>query len=361
MTTYSLLGQTKVGETQFIDLIPRNQSNVFYYYVAAVSRWGIAGTPSAPAKVKTLPSLPPSLPAILSASPTETETVVAGIQPNMTPEDVVEYRLYRMPFAASTTQISGNGASGTLRGGKVTGLGAAKAADTQVSRTAGTRSLLAKGTGIAGGAKFGILQSESPAVLLSAYQGLVTSAIAKKTALPGLPAELQVFFDFTHYLQVGSTTAVPSNTAPVYVNDTTAVPGVEYIYRVVAVDSAGLLSEPSTLMDAMAIKLWCDPPTPSGQAAYLASTNTVFFAVAPPASGCQVFVVERSIGGLPGWGVRWLHPPPTEQSGHPSHRSTSSRRPPAGHPSLSQECAPITLIHPVADQRVLTARSGMSS
>ena len=142
---------------------------------------------------------------------------------------------------------------------------------------------------------FGILQSESPAVLLSAYQGLVTSAIAKKTALPGLPAELQVFFDFTHYLQVGSATAVPSNTAPVYVNDTTAVPGVEYVYRVVAVDSAGLLSEPSTLMDAMAIKLWCDPPTLSGQAAYLALTNTVSFALAPPASGCQVFVVERSI------------------------------------------------------------------
>ncbi|MHB8635335.1 MAG: hypothetical protein ACYC96_02565 [Fimbriimonadaceae bacterium] len=295
LAAYSLLGQTKPGESQFIDLIPRSQANVFYYYIVPVNRWGMVGASSAPAKVKTLPSLPPSVPAMMSASPTESQTVSVGVEPNVTPEDVVEYRLYRMAFPMVATRVAVGASSGTLVAGRLLGLGKVQAGATQVSKTFGSRVLMAKGVGIAGGAKFGILQTESPAVSLSAYQGLVATSVRRKLPRPALPVELLPVFILSNYQQVASAKVDPANTSPVAVEDKTAVPGVEYVYRIVAVDSAGLLSEPSTVMDAMAIKLWCDPPTISGQATYAAATNTVSMTLAPPLSGCQAFVIERAI------------------------------------------------------------------
>ena len=295
LAAYSLLGQTAPGATTFIDLIPRSQTNMFYYYVVPVSRWGTVGTATAPVKVKTLPSLPPSVPVFVSASPTETETLAAAVQPNLTTEDVVEYRLYRMPFPSAPMSIRSGVASAVLSVGKVSGLAKSKSATTQVSRTVGTRPLIATGNGIAGGAKFGILQTESAAVSLSAYQGKLAASVFNKTAAPTISAELQALFPLSNYTQVASSKVDPSNTATVTVTDTTAVPGVEYVYRIVAVDSAGLVSDPSTVIDAMALKLWCDPPALSGQAAYAAATNTVTFSLVPPATGCQAFVVERAI------------------------------------------------------------------
>ncbi|HLK16558.1 MAG TPA: hypothetical protein VKT78_17260, partial [Fimbriimonadaceae bacterium] len=294
LAAYALLGQTAPGATQFIDLIPRSQSNTFYYYVVPVNRWGMTGTPSSPAKVKTLPSLPPSVPVLMAVSPTETQSLSATVQPNIVPEDVVEYRLYRMPFPVNALITAPNGRA-VLTGGRLTGNTNAKSSSIMVSKTFGNRVLVAKGAGLAGGAKFGILQTQSPAASLGQYQSLVKASLINKSTTPAMPLELQALFPLANYTQVGSTKANPTSTDPVAIADPGAAPGVEYVYRVVAVDSAGLTSEPSTVMDAMALKLWCDPPTQSGQASYSAATNTVSFALAPPATGCAAFVIERAI------------------------------------------------------------------
>lgn len=294
LSAYTLLGTTKPGETQFIDLVTRSQSNVFYYYVVPVNRWGTPGQPITPTKVKTLPSLPPSVPAFLSAYPNEKGIVAAGVQPNMMPEDVVEYRLFRMTVKTPVNVVAAKGlVSTTLSQGKLGAEILGKASEASATRAIGGRSLVAKGVP-GGGAKFGIYRTESPFSVVAAYQGLSSTAGRSKQPQPPMMSEVNQFLDFSKYTQVATLTADPTNLKPVYILDPSGVAGDEYVYRVVAVDSAGLVSEPSTLLDASPIKTTCDPPK-SVTAVYVPATNSVTFTLGQPLTGCQAFVIERAI------------------------------------------------------------------
>lgn len=76
-------------------------------------------------------------------------------------------------------------------------------------------------------------------------------------------------------------------------NDKTVSPMTEYIYQVVAVDSDGLTSAPSSPLDATPFKVHADPPQWAGAPAYDASKHaiTLTWVRAPDTLG---YFIERS-------------------------------------------------------------------
>ncbi len=117
-TGYVMLGETKAGETTFVDFIPRSYVSTVYYYVVPVSRWGVDGKASPPSAFTVKESLPPTVPVVQSIQPTTANSIQATVQPNLTSVYVVEYGLLGAPLTQiATVSTASNTGSGVHRGG----------------------------------------------------------------------------------------------------------------------------------------------------------------------------------------------------------------------------------------------------
>lgn len=290
------IGSSKPGETSFTDLIPRSFANTYYYYVVPVNRWNAVGTRSGSTKVKIKPSLPPSVPVVLTVLATPTQTVQASIQPNLQLEDVVSYTLYRYGIPKPVVTTDATGGTGSVTGGKfITGAAPKLAGGMKVTALYAGRPLVATGAGAGGSAKFGIVRSNSALGPLASYQALSKQALVSKVAAPVLPDNLKHFFVNSNYTAVATLTANPSSTSTVVLTDSTVQPGYTYAYRIVAVNSVGMVSEYSAIMDAEVMHVYANPATLVGQPSYDSGKNQITFKV--QSAGAQMFVVERALDG----------------------------------------------------------------
>lgn len=295
---YALLGTTNPGETSFVDVIQRSYSATYYYYVMPISRWGVNGPASNPVPVLVKESLPPTPPVVESIAPTSSTAITATIQPNLQVEDVVTYQLLRMaitPTASVTTaDVTGTQGTATLKNAKLLAGTLPKIGHT----TGVTMSLggipLASGAVGNGGARFGIVSHSAAGFAITAYRNSVHAALLGNKTVPTMPTDIAPFFKVASYTVVATASAVPSATAPISLVDTTAVPGEEYMYCVVAVDAAGLSSDPAGFIDAAINRPNADVPVISG-AQFNAAADTVTFNISAGASGAAVFLIEREV------------------------------------------------------------------
>lgn len=295
---YALLGTTKPGENTFVDFVQRSYAATYYYYVVPISRWGVDGPPSQPVPIPVKESLPPTPPVVQSVTPTSPTTITATVQPNLQVEDVVTYQLLRMALTptATVTVADANGTpnTGTIKNARLlSGTLPKIGTTTNVAMSLGGISLANGATGN-GGAKFGIVSHSSAGIAITAFHVATQAALLGKKTPPALPTDLAPFFKISNYTVVGSATASPSSTSPVSIADATAVPGEDYVYCVVAVDGAGLSSDPGGFIDATINRPNADTPTISG-AQFNAAADTVTFNITPPATGAAAFIIEREV------------------------------------------------------------------
>ena len=296
-SAYVKIGHTKPGETTFVDLLPRCFANTYYYYVVPVNRWGLTGPAGSASKIKIKPSLPPSVPALLTVEATQNQTIVATIQPNLQVEDAEKYVLYRLAIPTSVTVTDSAGSQSTVTGGKfVSGTSPKVSAGTKVTASAFGRALLATGADSGGSIKFGIARKSSALSGFAAYQGQVKAALLNKLSIPEIPGILQAVLALTTYQPVGTTAVDPSGTAPVVITDTSAQSGSTYAYYIVAVNGQGMTSDPSAILDAEVMHVFANPPTLTSPPAYDTTKNSISFKVL--SVGAQMFVIERALDGV---------------------------------------------------------------
>jgi len=305
-SAYVKIGQTKPGEYKFVDLIPRTFANTYYYYVVPRNRWGLLGAATPPTRIKVKPSLPPSVPALLTVEATANQTVVATVQPNLQIEEATKYVLYRLSIPTPLSVSDSSGAQATVTGGKFTaGAPPKHATGTRVGGSVLGFPLVATGADTGGSIKYGIARKNSPMSAMAVYQGQVKNALLNHQPVPAAPALLQTLLALNTYQPVATVTVNPASTATVSLTDTTAQPGNTYAYYVVAVNSQNMNSDSSAILDAEVMHVFANTPMLASQPAYDATKRTISFSV--QAAGAQMFVVERSLSGPPVIG-----PPPTQ-------------------------------------------------
>lgn len=97
--------------TSFRDVLPRSMARHYEYQVIAVSRWGIAGVPSAVAPADVPCTLRPSEPNILGAAPDDAtdRAIRVRIAPNDPDESVTAYKVMRDGALAGEAQAAAGG------------------------------------------------------------------------------------------------------------------------------------------------------------------------------------------------------------------------------------------------------------
>lgn len=236
-TDYVLLGST--ATTQWSDPLPPSQRCVYLYKIEPVNRWGVAGTKSAPITVTVAATLPPSTPVLASVKPQTLENVDGALKltfaPNATEERVTEYKILRyavpvtkqVTLAAPRTTVASTGqppASGTIK--------------PRLSSQLGTKQLAPQGPEAQRigfpSARFGVTRTSSALQAISQLK---------------LPQQ-EVLRRLTSYATIGTVT-VPVGTNPASLSylDTTAKPGTEYAYRLLAINDDGIGSPGSNFVD----------------------------------------------------------------------------------------------------------------
>ena len=108
--------------------------------------------------------------------------------------------------------------------------------------------------------------------------------------------------DIASYAKVGMLTPDQNSGSELTFTDTTVEGGKAYLYRLIAVNVAGLNSEPTLPYDGIPLKVSADPPTLDGGATpFNSDTLTVSFRVLRPASGANAYLIDRSSDGGQTW------------------------------------------------------------
>jgi len=236
-TDYVLLGST--ATPQWSDPLPPSQRCVYLYKIEPVNRWGVTGTKSAPITVTVAATLPPSAPLLASVTPQTVESVDGALQltftPNATEERVTAYKVLRftvpvtkqVSLAPPRTTVASNGQPPTV--------GTLKP---RLSSQLGTQQLAPQGPEAQRlgfpSARFGVTRTGSALHTIS-QQKLPQQDLLRR---------------LTTYATIGTVT-VPVGTAPKTLTylDTTAKPGTEYAYRLIAVNDDGIGSPGSAFVD----------------------------------------------------------------------------------------------------------------
>lgn len=259
---YILLGATDFRKNEFIDLTPRSQATTYFYKVVPVNRWGATGAPSAPLSIKVLPSMKPSTPklakVVAALDPANPVRIV--VETNPIEEEVRKYEVYRIevptpPQAPSAVNSAGStgGNAGALR------------------------------------PRISVQRSSSPATTLARAQGALSGVSQAPQSLD------PKFFTLPSYQLIKTVPADDNTPAELEIFDPTAQPERTYVYRVRAVNSANLNSDPSALFDVTVLKLTADAPTLAAQPQFDGVNGLITFSLSPPATGAAGYVVYRAI------------------------------------------------------------------
>lgn len=283
---YLLLGST--ADTTWTDSLPPSHRCVYFYKVEAVNRWGVAGARSAPLTVTAGATLPPSAPNLVSVKPKTVENADGALaltfSANAIEERVVEYRILRKVVPV-TTQVSMVAPSV-----RVASLGQIPPAPSGVSKPRLSQ--------LVGGKQLAPQGPEATRLgFPSARFGVVSSgggfrAIQKQSVGS---AVLASFRNVAEYTEVGKVTApLGASAASLTFTDTTAKPGNEYAYRLVAVNDDTVGSRGSNTIDGRPFVKTLKPT--GGAATWDAATRTVrlSWSAVPGAGG---YFVRRKLGG----------------------------------------------------------------
>ena len=283
---YLLLGST--DQTAWSDPLPPSQHCVYLYKVEAVNRWGVPSPRSAPLTVTAGATLPPSTPSLLSVKPKTVENVDGALaltfSPNPAEERVIEYRVLRMAVPI-TTQVTM-----TAPQVRVASVGDPPAtSQTQkprVSQTVGTKQLAPRGpeaqrVGFPS-ARFGVINSRG------AFRAI------QKQPLGTAAVNLQ---NLTGYQPVGKVSvALGASPASLTYLDTTAKPGTEYAYKLVAVNDDTVGSLGSNVLDG---RPFTKTPKPTGGSATWDRPNRTVKLAWSAVPGAGGYFVTRQLRGGP--------------------------------------------------------------
>lgn len=316
---WMFLGET--GDTHYSDKMPVSQANYYIYKIVAVNRWHVAGTQNAMKEFRVPATMAPGVPVIKSVLADEEGNVDVTVLPCLPDEEATQYQIYRMaeivtaaaPSAQQNTLLrSLNGVGMLVNPGlrrtviqqnipkpQVPG----HTVDTKImnpSVISGNHRLTARGSladiSSLSSRRFGVVQHNSPIASLTSD---LASSIISHTASPAVKALFADVNNIANYKQIGTITVDPSDTNPIPFADTSAVPGTDYVYKVIAMDKDGLHSKPSDFMDGSAIKVSADPPT-NLQTDYDSNKHSITLSWNAPSSGATGYVISRGIGNPTG-------------------------------------------------------------
>ncbi len=308
ISSYVFLGTTNPGETQFLDILPRSYRLNYVYKVVPVSRWNYAGPASGLAVVSVKATMAPSVPVVSAGIATMESNGVAAVgkirvavKTNGPTEGVSSYVVYRKmvtePDAATPSSTAGATTIGTTGLRHITVPTLPKLAKNPKSYivvpTAGTRPLAALSPNGHGGAAMGVVRSDVSTVLLgSAAKSALGQAASQKRTTVMLTPQMIEWLDLSTYTKLNITPTVTPDSATFVDADLAA--GAHYLYRIVAINSDGLASSPSGLVDVTPVKISADPAT-HGTSRYDESSNSITLGWVSPASGAVSYIVERAI------------------------------------------------------------------
>lgn len=311
-----LVGTTHPGETQFVDVLPRTFRTNYAYRIVPVTRWNVTAAATAPVLVSVKATMPPSVPAITDAVATMTSNGVSPMgQVKVNVKALADkeyvganYVLYRRaiaePVAATTSSTAGSTSTITMNGKPtIVPLDPKKLKDPKsyvVAPQIGSRPLAAAGQSKSGGAAMGVAKADVSTVVLGAAArnavGVKSGSFVRPTVK--LTPEMIDWLSLSTYTKL-NVQATLTNGVVTFVDGDLAS-STHYLYRVVAVNSDGLASAASGIVDVTPVKLSADPAT-NGSATFDANASSMVVKWQAPASGAVSFIIERAIdnGGTP--------------------------------------------------------------
>lgn len=296
---YVLLGETKPGEVQFVDLTPLSQSATYYYFVEPVNRWGQLGAPAKAKSIKVLPSALPSTPTILGASTSNesldssaplatTPVIKIKIAANLEEEMVIRYEIYRTEIAAARPAVPAPNTATNSTGVPI--------ASTDL--TAPKRNIQEYGMG-------DLVLIPSAAPLLNTLvklhdrtsQATLSASALSSAALSSLQAVQAVSTVTTPSFTLVQTYQVkPTDGAQIEITDASVSGGKAYLYYVKAVSAANLSSGASSSLDAIAALPEAVPPTLLGKT-FKEDDGIVTITLGISAPTTRAFSIKRSVEG----------------------------------------------------------------
>lgn len=288
------LGETK--DTKWEDPVSRSHAMRYAYRIVALNRWGVSSDYSSIQRVTVPATLPPSIPSMIAVSAVPSGGVAVVCKPNRPEEQVTKYVLVRKQISDAPSSNGGSTVGGSTGGGTVGGAKLGQGIGPSIKDKIGASGPKADLTKLAM-AKFGATpkgSAHSNFAKTIAKSNIKDSA-GKVGKIPITP-ELVSMLDLASYKTVASIDVANPGTAPdtLVINDTTGVPNVEYLYRVIALNSDKIGSDGSQPMEGVAPKIKADPPT-NAQPSYVFndSKRVVTLTWKAPITGATGYFVKR--------------------------------------------------------------------
>lgn len=289
----------KIGETSntsFTDQTPRSHAQIFAYRITAINRWGVTSEVSSQLRVTLKATLPPSPPTLVAAGASDNGGVTLTWNPNGADEQVNKYVILRLPTMNALSQALGLNSPQSApqalikpRVDLTAQLGTRQiAVGKRATHSLQTMKKLNASLKVSEATILGDMIAQSNTTTKSTLGG------GNRPAWSGqVKVAAQQITSLTSYSVVGTVSGInPSLTTQQSFNDASAVPGVEYLYRVVAVCTDNIASDGSIPMDGTAIKVKADPPT-NVSGSFDTTSRQVKLSWVAPTSGAGAFYVTR--------------------------------------------------------------------
>ena len=293
------LGETK--DTKWVDSIQRSHAEKFAYRIVALNRWGTPSDYSQVTKALVPATMPPSVPSVVAVSAVSTGGVAVVVKSNPPEEQVAKYVLVRKPMdslsGSTSTGSSGQGnAQGNSGSVGTSGGGARGNIGQSIKQTMGASGPKANKIKI-DMARFGAKPRTSAAASMAKgiSQSNVKGQIGQVAKIKVTP-ELLSALDLASYQTVATFDVSNPSTVPamITITDSTATPRVEYLYRIIAINTDKIGSNGSSPMEGVSPKVKADPVVSvSGTYSYNDPARIVSITWTPPTSGATGYFVRR--------------------------------------------------------------------